>query len=317
MSDVLGDKPVISVLVPVYNREKYIVECVGSILNQTFDGFEVVIVDNKSTDGTWALCQELASRDSRVRVFQNDTNIGPVRNWIRCVQEAKGEYSKIVFSDDLLVGDCLWKMYSVCNDPDVGFVFSSAKIGPTPETANVAYQNDADALIAFDEYVARLLSHRAPLSPGAIMLRTKDLNENLLIDIPTATPRDFQKNGAGPDVLISLLTARDYLHVACIREPLVFFRAHEDSFSISNVGDEVTLGYVSAIAYFLKHNAPLSWRRYVALSWLIRIVRSRAWASPKKYLIENEGKGNFSEMLGVIKDALGLVVAKLLRLTKT
>lgn len=292
-----GEDPLISVLVPVYNRELYIVECIDSILSQDLVNFEVVVVDNKSTDNTWALCQEYASKDSRVRVFQNDSNIGPVLNWMRCAQEARGEFSKIVFSDDLLLDGCLKKMYSACKEDNVGFSFSAAKIGASVESAKVFYQNESDSLICFGEYVDRLLNHLAPLSPGAIMLRTDDLRKNLLLEIPTSTPRNFLKNGAGPDVLISLITAHGYSRVACIREPLVFFRAHEGSFSITNSNDEVVLGYISAISYFLKFNAPQYWVRYIALSWIRQMVKIRAWVWPRKYLIQYNGVGNGREIL--------------------
>lgn len=311
MNSFADDCPSISVLVPVYNREKYIVECVESILSQDFMHFEVVIVDNKSTDKTFELCQEIASRDSRVRVFQNGSNIGPVLNWMQCVREARGKYSKIVFSDDLLLGGCLEKMYHACLADNIGFVFSAAKIGVSADSGKVFYQNESDAIITFDDYIVCLLNHFAPLSPGAIMIRTADLKESLLLNIPTSTPRDFLKNGAGPDVLISLITASKYTYVACISEPLVFFRAHEDSFSISNTNNEVTLGYVSAISYFLKYNASKYWLRYVAISWIQQVITCRAWVWPGKYLIQNEGNGKFFEVLLLLKASIALVFSKL------
>lgn len=308
--------PEVSVLVPVYNREKYIVECVDSILSQGFSSFEIVIVDNKSTDNTWSICQELSRKDKRVRVFQNSSNIGPVLNWMRCAEEARGAYSKIVFSDDLLLDGCLERMYNACREDDVAFVFSAAKIGESNDVSTISYQNNSDERISFDEYVVRLLDHLAPLSPGAIMLRTKDLKKNLLLDIPASTPRNFLKNGAGPDVLISLITASKYLYVCCIREPLVFFRAHEDSFSIKDVNDEVTLGYISAISYFLKFYAPKYWLRYVVLSWIRQVTKRRAWMSPKEYLIQHEGCGGRVEVLQFFRQAVILVFRRLLKAIK-
>lgn len=308
--------PKVSVLVPVYNREKYIVECVDSILKQGFSDFEIVIVDNRSTDNTWAVCQELSRKDKRIRIFQNESNVGPVLNWMRCVEEAKASYSKIVFSDDLLLEDCLEKMYSACIDDDVAFVFSAAKIGSSTDMCTISYQNSSDSLITFDEYVVRLLGHLAPLSPGAIMLRTEDLKQNLMLDIPVSTPRPFLRNGAGPDILISLITASNYLYVSCIREPLVFFRAHEESFSIRDVNDEVTLGYVSAISFFLKFHAPKYWLKYVAISWIRQMVKRRSWSSPRKYLIQNEGCGSVVEVLQFFKYAIVLVFSKLLKFTR-
>ena len=59
-------------------------DCLKSALAQTCGDLEVVVVDNASTDGTWEVCREFAPVDSRVRIFRNPENIGPVRNWQRC-----------------------------------------------------------------------------------------------------------------------------------------------------------------------------------------------------------------------------------------
>lgn len=137
------NSPRVSILIPVYNREKYIADCIQSALDQTFHDFEIVVVDNASNDGTWEICQEYAARDNRVRIFRNASNIGPVRNWIRCAQEARGEYSKILFSDDLLEPDCIERMLQ-CLDgrSDVGLLFCAARIGEDKQNAKMAYAFD-------------------------------------------------------------------------------------------------------------------------------------------------------------------------------
>ena len=88
--------PKVSVLIPVYNRQNLIETTVKSALDQTYQNTEIVIVDNKSTDNTWKILQALAQTDDRVKIYQNETNIGPVRNWLRCINEATGEYAKIL-----------------------------------------------------------------------------------------------------------------------------------------------------------------------------------------------------------------------------
>ena len=79
-----------SILIRFFNRESFIEACVESALAQTHSDLDVVIVDNRSTYRTWEICQTLARRDSRIRIFRNDSNIGPVRNWRRCIDEAVG-----------------------------------------------------------------------------------------------------------------------------------------------------------------------------------------------------------------------------------
>src|SRR4030067_1594973 len=101
--------PKVSILIPVYNRANMVGGCIQSALEQTYQDIEVVVVDNDSTDGTWEICKALSEKDSRLRVFKNDTNIGPVGNWKKCIDSARGAYGKILFSDELLSKDYVEK----------------------------------------------------------------------------------------------------------------------------------------------------------------------------------------------------------------
>ena len=104
--------PTVSVCIPTYNGEKYLKECLDSVLAQTFDNFEVLIVDDQSTDHTFKIVQEYAKQDGRIRIIQNPNNLGLVRNWNRCLELAQGDWIKFIFQDDLLAPQCLEKMLS-------------------------------------------------------------------------------------------------------------------------------------------------------------------------------------------------------------
>lgn len=93
-------KPMFSIGLPVYNRVDQLKFCVGSVLKQTFQDFELIIVDNCSTDGTWEYIQSI--KDKRVKKFRNNTNIGMVPNWRKTAEYASGEYFRIMMSDDIL-----------------------------------------------------------------------------------------------------------------------------------------------------------------------------------------------------------------------
>ena len=68
--------PRISILTTVYNREKYLAECIESVQNGHFQDYEHIIVDDRSSDGSVALAQSYAAKDARIRVYQNETNLG-------------------------------------------------------------------------------------------------------------------------------------------------------------------------------------------------------------------------------------------------
>jgi len=103
-------REIVSICIPTYNGATYIAETLESILAQTFSNFEVLVVDDQSTDDTLDIAGSYAVRDARIRLVQNPHNLGLVGNWNRCIELAKGEWIKFVFQDDLLAPDCLDKM---------------------------------------------------------------------------------------------------------------------------------------------------------------------------------------------------------------
>jgi glycosyltransferase involved in cell wall biosynthesis len=100
----------VSICVPTYNGTRYLKDCLDSVLAQTFEDFEVVVVDDCSTDSTLGIVRQYAASDERFRVSRNERNLGLVANWNRCVDVARGEWVKFLFQDDLLEPSCLEQM---------------------------------------------------------------------------------------------------------------------------------------------------------------------------------------------------------------
>lgn len=119
--------PKVSVCIPVYNGEKYLRECIESVLSQTFTEFELVIVNDASTDSSKQLVQ--AYRDPRIRYHENDANLGLVGNWNRCLQLSRGEYVCVFHQDDAMeAGNLERKVAALESDPQLGMVYSDAAI---------------------------------------------------------------------------------------------------------------------------------------------------------------------------------------------
>ncbi len=95
----MSTKPFLSVIVPVYNVKPYLAECLDSILAQTFTDFEVLLIDDGSTDGSSALCDEYAGTDSRIRCFHKE-NGGHMSARQEGFRNASGTYIAFVDSDD-------------------------------------------------------------------------------------------------------------------------------------------------------------------------------------------------------------------------
>jgi glycosyltransferase involved in cell wall biosynthesis len=95
-------RPRVSIGLPVYNGERYLRECLDSILGQSFRDFELVIGDNASTDGTAEICREYAARDARIRYTRRPENLGAAENYNRVFRESRGEFFKWAAHDDVM-----------------------------------------------------------------------------------------------------------------------------------------------------------------------------------------------------------------------
>lgn len=116
----------ISVLIPAYNVERYLPRCLDSVLSQTFKDFEVIVIDDGSTDGTGNICDDYAEKDSRVKVYhQENKGISATREL--CLQYASGEYIQFVDSDDWIefnMLEVLAEKISDCQPDIITFDFS-------------------------------------------------------------------------------------------------------------------------------------------------------------------------------------------------
>ena len=103
--------PTISVCVPTYNGAAFLAATLESIAAQTFDDYEVLIVDDLSSDATVAIAEAYAAGDDRVRVIRNSERAGSsARNANQCLRHARGEWIKFLFQDDLMAPTCLAQM---------------------------------------------------------------------------------------------------------------------------------------------------------------------------------------------------------------
>ena len=141
--------PMISIIVPVYNVELYLEACLNSILGQSFSDFEVILVDDGSSDHSGAICDEYKNKDSRVIVIHQDNQgLSGARN--TGLKVARGDYITFVDSDDVLAGNYLWILYDalikenadisscICHD------FMDGTMHEFPESV---YTGDTDCLV--------------------------------------------------------------------------------------------------------------------------------------------------------------------------
>jgi glycosyltransferase involved in cell wall biosynthesis len=99
---MLEEKPLVSVLMTAFNRERFVQEAIESVLASSYSHFELIIVDDCSSDSTLSIAREYASRDARIRVYSNEKNLGDYNNRNKAAGYVTGRYIKFVDSDDII-----------------------------------------------------------------------------------------------------------------------------------------------------------------------------------------------------------------------
>lgn len=162
--------PLVSVLTTAYNREKFIGQAIESVLASTYTNFELIIVDDASTDNTVKIARAYESKDSRVKVFVNPKNLGDYGNRNKAASYAKGKYIKYLDSDDLIYPHGLQVMVNCMEKfDDAGFGLSQLnnnnEIFPILLTCEQAYS---------ENYLKSDLFGRAP---GSAIIRKSAFEE--------------------------------------------------------------------------------------------------------------------------------------------
>jgi glycosyltransferase involved in cell wall biosynthesis len=117
--------PLVSIVTPVYNAEQYLAECIESVLAQTYERWEYVIVDNCSIDRSLEIAQHYARQDNRIRVHRNTDFLNQLQNLNHTMRQISPEskYCKAVHADDWLFPECLTRMVELAEaHPSVGLV---------------------------------------------------------------------------------------------------------------------------------------------------------------------------------------------------
>ncbi|MBE6894589.1 MAG: glycosyltransferase family 2 protein [Ruminococcaceae bacterium] len=124
----MSNSPKVSIIIPIHNTEKYIRECLDSVINQTLKDIEIICVDDASTDNTPAVLQEYAINDGRVKVFRNEVSKSALGARKKGVLEASGEYIMFLDSDDYYATDACEIAYNKIIEQNVDVAHFSVEV---------------------------------------------------------------------------------------------------------------------------------------------------------------------------------------------
>jgi len=121
-------KPIVSVVMPAYNAEAFIEEAISSVISQSFSDWELLVIDDCSTDGTKELVSSISKTDSRVHLFANENNMGAAKSRNRGIDISRGEYIALLDSDDYWHPQMLEKMLKRIKETSADITYCSYAI---------------------------------------------------------------------------------------------------------------------------------------------------------------------------------------------
>jgi glycosyltransferase involved in cell wall biosynthesis len=210
MEEVL-ENPLVSVLMTAYNREKYIGEAIESILSSKYQNFELIIVDDCSIDNTLGIAKCYEIQDKRIKVYNNEKNLGQFKNRNKAASYARGKYIKYADSDDIFYPYTLDVMVNAMEKfPDAGLGFClthGACYKPLPyliEPTKVYYQHFFNGGVLY-------------VGPSGLIIKREIFFEM----------KCFEEFGMPSDNHLALKIASRY-NVVAMTKDLFWWRIHED-----------------------------------------------------------------------------------------
>ena len=159
-------EPTVSIIVPVYNAEHTIPRCIESILNQEYSDFELLLVNDGSTDGSGAVCDAYAARDARIRVIHKEnTGVSDTRN--TALDQARGTYLQFLDSDDWITPDATSSLVRAAESAQCDLVVSDfyRVVG---ERVSQKGDIDDDGVMTREEYAAHMMENPADFYYGVL-----------------------------------------------------------------------------------------------------------------------------------------------------
>ena len=248
----------ITVIVPVYNTEKYIRECINSILNQTYRNIELILIDDESKDNSYSICQEYENIDNRIILLQQkNSGAGVARN--QGMEIASGDYIMFVDSDDVIDKKTLELMIEKIRAPySEGIVIGKVcmfyedgrKKEVFEEVSSLSFK-DTDTL--YNQYYFPLIKFKLncfsvrTLYPKDLIIKEK---------------AKFGQSTYSEDMIFLLQIAKNIKWIEVIDEPLYFWRRHTTSLTTRKYRNNFLNDSISFFIQFKKIVLELPFKEY-------------------------------------------------------
>lgn len=224
----------ISIIIPVYNVEEYLEECIKSIIKQTYTNLEIILIDDGSTDESGKICDEYKKKDNRITVIhQQNQGISVARNV--GIELSKGEYIQFVDSDDFIKTNMVEDLYNIIKKEDVDLVSCSHYIYTNGNVQEKEYSEKIEVYTQ-SEAIKSLILDKSIRFFAVDKLYKKELWQNVRFPIG----RRFEDIATTPKIF------KKVQKIAFYDKPLYYYRQREGSI-MSKRSKEQQLEYIQSI----------------------------------------------------------------------
>lgn len=225
----MTDSPLVSILSPCYNVEKFLPQCLDSIIYQTYSNLQIVLIDDGSKDATWRVMQDYASKDSRIEIYhQENQGVATARNVL--LSKIKGDYFLFVDSDDWIEPDMVEFLVGKALTNNIEMVVCGNVVNDTPPASE--YNEE---LWAQDKAVKEFLRH--------VNFNGSLCNKLTNVTLLHNEPRFHRGISYGEDALFCWELLQEAKTVLVTDKQLYHYRMNIDSICHQSFGDKKLTGH--------------------------------------------------------------------------
>jgi glycosyltransferase involved in cell wall biosynthesis len=236
-------QPLVSVVTPVYNGEKYLAECIESVLAQTYQNWEYCVVNNCSTDRTLEIAETYANKDKRIRIHNNSEFVGSGQNGNIAFRQisSNSKYCKVVHADDWLFQECIMNMVALAEAHETVAIVSAYRLSNTRITVQALPY--ASTVIPGREICRNTLLGGPSFfgSPTTLLIRSDELRKRPTFYNVANPHRDME-------ACLDILRDSDF---GFVHQLLTFSRSHSESDSSHD--DRFGTGYLGGLEHMTKY----------------------------------------------------------------
>lgn len=277
----------ISVIIPIYNVESYLRQCLDSIVNQTFQDIEIICINDKSTDSSLSILNDYAQKDSRIIILENDERKGQAFSRNKGIEIAKGEFIGFIDADDWADFKMLENLYNKAIKTDSDVVMCQAAVYDDSKN-EMSYSDTYYSLDCFDESFDNKVFSAEETKDFLLKINVTIWNKLYKKDFLIKINAKFAEDYIYEDLPFFFNTYLRAEKMSIVRECLYFYRINRTNSTMNQLGKKILdrVPMVSLSYEILKSCSFFHEIKPKIIGWIIDDIFHRYTLTEKKYQME-------------------------------